>query len=60
MREAWCSFSFSNFKLYYELKLFSNFDMAAKKTLNFHEVLEYLEDLKASSSGELDFEGEFV
>lgn len=37
MREAGCSFSSSIFKLqsfYYELKLFSNFDMAAK----VHEV----------------------
>ena len=42
------------------LNYFQTLIWLPKKTLNFHEVLEYLEDLKASSSGELDFEGEFV
>ena len=63
MREAWCSFSSSKFKLqnfYYELKLFSNFDMAAKRVLNALEPLKYLEDLKVSSSDESDFQDEFV
>ena len=45
---------------YYELKLFSNFDMAAKRTLNVHEGLEYLEDLEVLSSDESDFKDEFV
>ena len=51
MTGACCSFSSSNFKLqkfYYELKSFSNFDIAAKRTLNAHETLEYLEDLEVS------------
>ena len=63
MRETWCSFSSLNFKLqnfYYELKLFSNFDIAAKRALNVHEGLEYLEDLEVSSSDESDSEDEFV
>ena len=63
MREAWCSFSSSNFKLhkfYYELKLFSNFYMATKRTLNVHKALKYLEDLEVSSSVESDFKDEFV
>ena len=57
------SFSLSNFKLqsfYYELKLYSNFDMAIKRTLNVHKVHKYLEDLEVSSSNESDFEDEFV
>ena len=52
MKETSCSFSSSNFKLqnfYYELKLFSNFDMASKRTSNVHEALRYLEDLEVSS-----------
>ena len=60
MREGWCSFSSSKFKLqnfYYKLKLCSNFDMAAKRVLNAHEALKYLE---VSSSDESDFQDEFV
>ena len=34
--------------------------MAAKRTLNVHKALEYLEDLEVSSSDESDFEDEFV
>ena len=30
--------------------------MTAKRTLNVHDVLEYLEDLEVSSSDESDFE----
>ena len=63
MRKTSCSFSSSDFKLqnfYYELKLFSNFDIAAKRALNVHEGLEYLEDLEVSSSDESDSEDEFV
>ena len=51
MTEACCSFRSSNFKpqkFYYELKSFSNFDIAAKRTLNAHETLEYLEYLEVS------------
>ena len=58
MREAWCSFSSSNFKLqnfYYELKLFPEIDLAANRTLNIHEA-----HLEVSSSDELDFEAQFV
>ena len=53
MRETWCYFSSSNFKLQnfcHELKIFSNFDMAVKRTSNVHEALKYLDNLKASSS----------
>ena len=46
--------------IYYELKLFSIFDMNTKRTLNVHKELEYLEDLKVSSSDEPDFENEFA
>ena len=63
MRQASCSFSSSNFKLqnfYYELKLFPKIDLAANRTLNIHEALEYLEDLEVLSSDELDFEAQFV
>ena len=63
MRQASCSFSSSNFKLqnfYYELKLFPKMDLAANRTLNIHEALEYLEDLEVLSSDELDFEAQFV
>ena len=34
--------------------------MAAKRTLNIHEALDYLEDLEVSPSDESDFEDEFV
>ena len=34
--------------------------MAAKITLNVHDVLEYLEDLEVSSSDESDFEDQIV
>ena len=63
MREAWRSFSSSNFKLqsfYHELKLFSDSHMASKGTLNVQEALEYLENLKVSSSIESDCKDEFV
>ena len=63
MREAWCSFNFSNLKLQnfcYELKLFLNFHMAARRTLNVHKALEYLEDLEVSSSDGSDFKDGFV
>ena len=48
MREAWCSlvFQISNFIM--NLNYFQTLIWLPKKTLNFHEVLEYLEDLKAS------------
>lgn len=34
--------------------------MTAKRTLNVHDVLEYLEDLEVSSSDESDFEDQIV
>lgn len=34
--------------------------MNTKRTLNVHKELEYLEDLKVSSSDEPDFENEFA
>ena len=55
--------SSSNFKrrdFYYELKLFLNFYMIVKRTLNVHKTLEYVKDLEVSSSDKSDFEDEFV
>ena len=55
--------SSSNFKrrdFYYELKLFLNFYMIVKRTLNVHKTLKYVKDLEVSSSDKSDFEDEFV
>ena len=56
MRESRCSFISSYFKLQnpsFEIKLFSNLDMATKRIFNVHEALKYLENLEVFDESNL-------